>query len=87
MKIALVQPKIDEKYGDRQGYASTRTPPETGLAVLSTYLRTYASEHDVVCIDPVKTDDVLRNRCPALIWPDSQTGSQITEGWLVSQGR
>src|SRR3989344_729306 len=59
MKIALVQPKIDEKYGDRQGYASTRTPPETGLAVLSTYLRTYASEHDVVCIDPVKTDDVL----------------------------
>ena len=59
MKIALVQPKIDEKYGDRQGYASTRTPPETGLAVLSTYLRTYASEHDVVCIDPEKNDEQL----------------------------
>lgn len=57
MRIALVQPKIDEKYGDRQGYASTRTPPETGLAVLSTYLRTYVPQHNVVCLDPEKNDE------------------------------
>lgn len=62
MKIALVQPKIDERYGERQGYASTRTPPETGLAVLSTYLRTYAPQHEITCLDPEKDDEELANQ-------------------------
>jgi len=57
-KVALLQPNADERYGHRQGYASTARPPETGLAVLSTYLRTYG-QHEVVCINPEQSDEEL----------------------------
>lgn len=57
-RVALLQPNADERYGHRQGYASTVRPPETGLAVLSTYLRTYG-QHEVVCINPEQSDEEL----------------------------
>ncbi len=55
-KIALLQPNADECYGHRQGYASSIRPPETGLAVLSSYITTKAPSHEVVCLDPNRTD-------------------------------
>ena len=58
-KIALLQPNEDESYGHRQGYASTARPPETGLAVLSSYLRAFAPQHEVVCLDPENSDDEI----------------------------
>ncbi len=61
MKIALLQPNADERYGVRQGYESTTRPPETGLAVLSSYLRAHGHS-DVVCLDPDRCDEELSER-------------------------
>lgn len=58
-KVGLLQPNADERYGHRQGYASTARPPETGLAVLSSYLRAYAPNHEVVCINPDRSDEEI----------------------------
>lgn len=55
-KVALLQPNADERYGHRQGYASTARPPETGLAVLSSYLCAYAPNYEVVCLNPDRSD-------------------------------
>jgi radical SAM superfamily enzyme YgiQ (UPF0313 family) len=55
-KIALLQPNADKYYGHRQGYASIARPPETGLAVLSSYLRVFAPHHEVVCLNPDKNN-------------------------------
>lgn len=54
-KVALLQPNADERYGHRQGYASAARPPETGLAVLSSYL----PNHEVVCINPDRSDEEI----------------------------
>ncbi|MFA4819636.1 MAG: cobalamin-dependent protein [Candidatus Aenigmatarchaeota archaeon] len=54
MKIGLIQPNLDEKYSDqRHAYSSEKRPPETGLAVLGSWLKRYsASGHEVVTFNP-----------------------------------
>lgn len=61
-KVALLQPNADERYGHRQGYASTARPPETGLAILGSYLRAFAPQHEVVCLNPEKSDEEIARR-------------------------
>ena len=58
-RVALLQPNADERYGHRQGYASTARPPETGLAVLSSYLRAFAPNHEVVCLNPDRSNEEI----------------------------
>ena len=61
-KIALLQPNADERYGHRQGYASTARPPETGLSVLSSYLRAFAPQHEVVCLNPDRSNEEIAHQ-------------------------
>lgn len=58
-KVALLQPNADKYYGQRQGYAFVARPPETGLAVLSSYLRTFAPQHEVTCLNPEKSNEEI----------------------------
>ncbi|MBI5135289.1 cobalamin B12-binding domain-containing protein [Candidatus Uhrbacteria bacterium] len=61
VRIALVQPNADERYGARQAYESTVRPPETGLAVLSSYLRAHGHS-EVICLDPDRDDEKIAER-------------------------
>jgi len=61
--IKLLQPNADERYGVRQGYESATRPPETGLAVLSSYLCHNLAPCNVVCLDPDRSDEVLVECC------------------------
>src|SRR3989338_8969067 len=61
MKIALLQPGLGGQYANqRQAYNSGTRPPETGLAVLVSWLRTFTrKEHEVVVLDPSRPVDDL----------------------------
>jgi radical SAM superfamily enzyme YgiQ (UPF0313 family) len=56
MKIVLVQPNLDRRHsGQRQAYGSSNRPPETGLAVLGSWVKAYsAKKHDVRVLNPNK---------------------------------
>lgn len=57
MKIALVQPNFDNAYSNqRQAYGSEKRPPETGLAVLSKWVESYATQkHEIIVLNPDKS--------------------------------
>jgi radical SAM superfamily enzyme YgiQ (UPF0313 family) len=61
MKIALIQPELDEAYKEqRQAYGSGTRPPETGLAVLAAWVKNYSNgAHKVTVLDPRKNLDSL----------------------------
>lgn len=62
MKIALIQPNLDEKLqkSQRQAYSSPNRPPETGLAVLASWISTYSKKpHEVSILDPNKKIEEL----------------------------
>jgi len=54
MKIALIQPDLDSRHqNQRQAYGSASRPPETGLAVLGSWIKKYASRpHEITVLDP-----------------------------------
>ncbi len=56
MKIALIQPNLDDKHrGQKQAYGSSARPPETGLAVLSSWVNAYSKKpHDIIVLNPDK---------------------------------
>jgi len=56
MRIALVQPNIDQKHEkQRQAYGSINRPPETGLAVLIAWVKAYSTKkHDIKALNPGK---------------------------------
>ncbi|MFA4873400.1 MAG: cobalamin-dependent protein [Patescibacteria group bacterium] len=66
MKIALLQPNADERYGHRQGYGSEKRPPETGLAILSSYLRVSAPNHEMFCLNPDRSDEEIARQAAGL---------------------
>src|SRR3989344_5501427 len=52
MKVVLIQPD-PENLDNPQAYGSNVRPPETGLAVLAAWIRTYStSQPEVVILDP-----------------------------------
>jgi len=61
MKIALVQPNLDDKHPtQRQAYESRNRPPETGLAVLSSWVNAYsARQHDITVLNPERSIEEL----------------------------
>ncbi|MBU1120532.1 radical SAM protein [Candidatus Micrarchaeota archaeon] len=56
MKVALIQPELDEFYSSqRQAYGSITRPPETGLAVLIAWAKKYCKEkHEFIALNPNK---------------------------------
>lgn len=55
MKVALLQPEMGESYarGRRLAYGSPVRPPETGLAVLVAYAKTYTTQSlQITVLDP-----------------------------------
>lgn len=63
MKIALIQPNLDEKHrNQRQAYGSENRPPETGLAVLTSWANNYSDrEQDIRILDPNNSiKDIVR---------------------------
>ena len=54
MKVVLMQPNADEIYQNRQSaYCSPIRPPETGLAVLATWLHAYSKmQPEVAVLNP-----------------------------------
>ena len=64
MEIRLIQPNLDEKHeNQRQAYGSANRPPETGLAVLSSWITSYSpNEHKIKVINPDKSiDDIIND--------------------------
>jgi len=56
MKIALIQPNLDEHGNQRQAYGSINKPPETGLAVLASWANEFSKqEHETKIFDPNKS--------------------------------
>ncbi|MBI4980588.1 cobalamin B12-binding domain-containing protein [Candidatus Woesearchaeota archaeon] len=53
MKIALIQPNLDEHGNQKQAYGSIKRPPETGFAVLSSWANEFSKqEHETKVFDP-----------------------------------
>ena len=53
MKVALIQPNLDEHGNQKQAYGSINRPPETGMAVLSSWADKYSTEnHEIKILDP-----------------------------------
>ncbi len=53
MKVALIQPNLDEHGNQRQAYGSIGRPPETGLAVLDSWANAYSEQdHKTKIFDP-----------------------------------
>jgi len=64
MEIRLIQPNLDEKHeNQRQAYGSANRPPETGLAVLSSWINAYSPNgHKIKVINPDKSiDDIIND--------------------------
>ncbi len=61
MRIALVQPNLDEKHeNQKQAYGSAERPPETGLAVLDSWIKKYSSQqHSIIVLNPNKAIEKL----------------------------
>jgi len=53
VKIALLQPELDEKYSDQKlAYGGGNRPPETGLAVLDYWIRNHSKQkHEITILD------------------------------------
>ena len=64
MKIALIQPNLSENYqNQRQAYGSLNRPPETGLAVLSAYIKEYSKKNpEVEILDPNQNIDLINDQ-------------------------
>jgi len=62
MKVALIQPNLDEHGNQKQAYGSIGRPPETGLAVLSSWANEYAEQgHETKIFDPNRSiDDIAQ---------------------------
>ena len=53
MNIALVQPNLNEHGNKIQAYGSINRPPETGLAVLCSWVKNYSNQSNLIKIfDP-----------------------------------
>lgn len=67
MRIALVQPDLSEHYrSQQQAYESADQPPETGLAVLSSWINAYSEgNNEVVVLDPRKSVNELAQEAAA----------------------
>ena len=62
MKVALIQPNLDEHGNQKQAYGSIERPPETGLAVLGSWANEYAEQsHETKIFDPNRNiDDIAQ---------------------------
>jgi radical SAM superfamily enzyme YgiQ (UPF0313 family) len=62
MKVALIQPNLDEHGNQRQAYGSIERPPETGLAVLGSWANAYSEQDcETKIFDPNRnTEDIAR---------------------------
>jgi radical SAM superfamily enzyme YgiQ (UPF0313 family) len=53
MKVALIQPNLDEHGNQKQAYGLIHRPPETGLAVLGSWAEKYSTQnHQTKIFDP-----------------------------------
>jgi len=60
MKVALIQPNLDEHGNKKQAYGSIERPPETGLSVLGSWASEYsAQEHETRVFDPNKSIEYI----------------------------
>ena len=62
MKVALIQPNLDEHGNQKQAYGSIERPPETGLAVLSSWANKFSKQnHETKVFDPNRSiEDITK---------------------------
>jgi radical SAM superfamily enzyme YgiQ (UPF0313 family) len=64
MKLTLVQPNLDKKHqNQRQAYGSPNRPPETGLAVLASWIDSYSqNQHETEILDPTQSKEFIAHQ-------------------------